>query len=169
MPNEITIEVILKQKEDYQNKFHPQTLSSDLSNYIYEECIGKPLQNKVKLEIYPMFNMSSFEKEDLKSQISKNYQTMMEEEKLHLKYRSFWKTIIFFLGILLLLVYYLLEKIHGFIISEVIMILAWVMIWEPVYQSLFEDHKQKIKIQRYQKLSNCEIEFIEKEDGNENH
>ena len=43
--NEIIINI--NDEKDYKNKYNSNNLSTDLSNYIYEECKGKPINNKV--------------------------------------------------------------------------------------------------------------------------
>ena len=43
--NEIIINI--DNEDDYINKYNSNNLSNDLSNYIYEECKGKPFNNKI--------------------------------------------------------------------------------------------------------------------------
>ena len=47
--NEIIINI--NDEKDYENKYNFNNLSTELSNYIYEECKGKPINNKISIII----------------------------------------------------------------------------------------------------------------------
>ena len=61
------------------------------------------------------------------------------------------------LGVLFLYLYYFIKI--NFVLSEMILIVGWVAIWEAVYAWLFVRDKDNIKIKRLKKLANCEIKF----------
>ena len=67
--------------------------------------------------------------------------------------------LIFLLGIIFLYMSYILKI--NFVLSETILIIGWVAIWEAAYAWLFESDKIKIRIKRLKKLSTCDIKFEE--------
>lgn len=157
--DETIIEITLKEKSDFQNKFNAKNLSNELSNYIYEECQGTAITNDVKLVIFSKFTFSEEEEKDFYEKVHKNFGMMVKEEELLLKYSNYMKGILFFLGVILVASSYLLKNIHDFIISEVVLIIAWLAIWEATNTFLFENNKKRLKIRRLKKLAECEIEF----------
>lgn len=159
MKKETVIEIIIQEKEDFQNKFNEKNLSNELSSYIYEECLGTPLTNDIKLEVFSKVELTDEDQKDFYEKVHKNYGMMVKEEELVLRYSNYTKGFLFFLGVLLIALAYLLESVKDLILSEVILIVAWFSIWEATSGFLFENSKKRIKIKRLKKLSNCEIKF----------
>jgi hypothetical protein len=60
-------------------------------------------------------------------------------------------------GIMILFVYVLIDIVP--ILSEIVLIIAWVLIWEAIYNLLFGEVKNKIQIKRLKKLTKCKIVF----------
>lgn len=159
MKKETIIEITLDEKSDYQNKFNEKNLSSELSNYIYEECQGTPITNDIKLIIFSNPSFSEEEQKDFYEKVHKNYGVMVKEEELMLENSNYMKWIFFFVGVILVALAYLLQSVQDFILSEVILIVAWLSIWEAASGFFFENNKKRVKIRRLKKLSSCEIEF----------
>ena len=153
--NEIVINI--DNEDDYINKYNSNNLSNDLSNYIYEECKGKPINNKVTIIIKTKYKIKDKEKEDIINKIHNNYKTDLNEQLLMIKYSNIKNFAIFLLGVLFLYLYYFIKI--NFVLSETILIVGWVAIWESVYAWLFERDKNNIRIKRLKKLANCEIKF----------
>lgn len=153
--NEIIVNI--NEEEDYKNKYNSNNLSTDLSNYIYEECKGKPINNKVTIIIKTKYKIKDKEKEDIINKIHNNYKTDLNEQLLMIKYSNIKNFAIFLLGILFLYLYYFVRI--NFVLSEMILIVGWVAIWEAVYAWLFVRDKDNIQIKRLKKLANCEIKF----------
>ena len=84
---------------------------------------------------------------------------MVKEEEMYLKESDYVKNILFFIGVMLVAISYLLERIHGVIISEVVLIIAWLAIWEAANIFLFRNNKRLFKIKRLKKIAECEIVF----------
>ena len=63
-------------------------------------------------------------------------------------------------GIIFLVFYFLSSNIP--IISEFILIIGWILIWEGIYNVIFQSIKNKIKIRKSQKLTHCKINFNKK-------
>lgn len=153
--NEIIINI--NDEKDYENKYNSNNLSSELSNYIYEECKGKSINNKVLIVIKSKYQMKDKEKEEIINKIHNNYKTDLNEQLLMIKYSNIKNFVISLLGILFLYLYYFIKI--NFVLSEMILIVGWVAIWEAVYAWLFVRGKDNIQIKRLKKLANCEIKF----------
>lgn len=96
-------------------------------------------------------------KEEIINKIHNNYKTDLNEQLLMIKYSNIKNFVISLLGILFLYLYYFIKI--NFVLSEMILIVGWVAIWEAVYAWLFVRDKDNIKIKRLKKLANCEIKF----------
>ncbi len=153
--NEIIINI--NDEKDYENKYNSNNLSTELSNYIYEECKGKPINNKITIIVKANYKMKDKEKEEIINKIHNNYKTDLNELLLMIKYSNIKNIAISLLGVLFLYLYYFIKI--NFVLSEMILIVGWVAIWEAVYAWLFVRDKDNIKIKRLKKLANCEIKF----------
>ena len=153
--NEIIINI--NDEKDYKNKYNSNNLSTDLSNYIYEECKGKPINNKVLIIIKSNYKINQEEKIDIINKIHNNYKIDLNEQLLMIKYSNIKNVAIFLLGVLFLYLYYFIKI--NFVLSEMTLIVGWVAIWEAVYVWMFVRDKNNIKIKRLKKLANCEIKF----------
>ena len=160
MNNETIIEISFDEKDDYINQFNENKLSNYLSNYILDECKGKSLANRITLNVKVNFKMSSKEKEEFKKMIHENYKSDLSEYMLILKYSNFKKMIVFFAGIILIYLHYFKDISNNKVISEVILVIGWVAIWEAAYTWLFENSKNRVKIKRLKQLTKCKINFI---------
>lgn len=159
MKKELNIKITLDSEDDYRNPFNKGKLSTELSNYIYEECKGEPLNTDILIAIVPSFEMTKKEKEELIDMIRKNYGIDVKEDLLFLERSFIWKTILFLLGVFIVAISYFIKTVDDYVISEVILIIGWVAIWESVYSWIFEDGKKKVEIKRLKRLANCKIEF----------
>ena len=133
MNNETIIEISFDEKDDYINQFNENKLSNYLSNYILDECKGKSLANRITLNVKVNFKMSSKEKEEFKKMIHENYKSDLSEYMLILKYSNLKKMIVFFAGIILIYLHYFKDISNNKVISEVILVIGWVAIWEAAY------------------------------------
>ena len=158
MNNETIIEISFDEKDDYINQFNENKLSNYLS--ILDECKGKSLANRITLNVKVNFKMSSKEKEEFKKMIHENYKSDLSEYMLILKYSNLKKMIVFFAGIILIYLHYFKDISNNKIISEVILVIGWVAIWEAAYTWLFENSKNRVKIKRLKQLTKCKINFI---------
>ena len=54
------------------------------------------------------------------------------------------------------------NQLRAQILSELFLIIGWVSFGEVIYKILFDNVKDKIKTERYKRLSRCQIEFTTK-------
>ena len=160
MNKETIIAISFDEKDDYINQFNNNKLSNSLSNYILEECRGKSLANRITLNVKTNFKISVQEKEEFIKMVHENYKTDLEEYTLVLKHSNLKKILIFFIGIVLIYLAYFNDIVSNKVISEVILVIGWVAIWEAAYTWLFESNENRIKIKRLRQLAKCRINFI---------
>ena len=160
MNKETIIAISFDEKDDYINQFNNNKLSNSLTNYILEECRGKSLANRITLNVKTNFKISVQEKEEFIKMVHENYKTDLEEYVLILKHSNLKKILIFFIGVILIYLSYFKEISNNEVISEVILIIGWVAIWEAAYTWFFESDKNRIKAKRLKQLAKCQINFI---------
>jgi len=153
----IEIDIMINNKDDIIDKFNKNKLSSELSQYIYRQCFGTPLKKHVTLNIICKDNLSIEDQNNIIDVIRSNYGNLISENLIYLKHDRSKTLILFIIGILLLTTSKLIKE---FIISEILLIIGWLSIWEATYNFIFDDNKKRVKIKRYKKLTKCKINFI---------
>ena len=155
------IKITLKKKEDYISKFNENIISAELSSYILEECRGYKLNDDIIIEIYSEYKMAAAEKEKLVDMIRSHFGIEVSESLSYQKRSIIIDFILFILGIIGFFIYFISKDSP--IISEFIMILCWVVIWEAAYDLIFTKLRNKIDIERKRRLATCKINFKEKD------
>lgn len=152
------IKIHLNEKSDYQNKFNEEILSYDLSNYILEEVRSINTKEKIKFAIFTNFDMQDTEKDTFISMIRNKFgDDISEIINSHYKQRIA-NLLIFLIGLIFLTIYSLFEIT---VISEVILILAWVFIWEAICNFLYKEIESNFKIKKRKQIINAKV-FFEK-------
>ncbi len=154
------IEITLNGKEDYLNKYNEKRISKELNDYILEECRGIDIKNDVAIHINTNFEMNEEEKNNLVDMIRENYGLDISDIEELLKKLYIIDAIMIVLGILLLVVWFISLSMP--ILSEFILIVGWLLIWEGINNIMYQSVKNAIKIKRRKKLTNCKIVFNNK-------
>lgn len=153
------IEVVLNSKEDYINQFHNKKISKELSDYILNE--SKAFKPNEKLEIHVFSNnMSIEEKHEFIDMVRENYGIDIRELCILSEKKNISNLLCLLFGIIALFLNLLVDIIP--IVSEFVLIFGWVLIWEGIYNMLFDGLKTRIMIKRLKNLTSCKIKFIEK-------
>lgn len=150
----------INDKEDLCEKYNKEVLASSISKYIESECISLRAKDKVAITICSAKKLSEEDQKYLVRIIKNNYLELLKEKKIIKEHQNISGFILSFLGIFFIAISNLLE--NSDIISELTLIIGWVILWEVVYRIVFDDIKDRIKIQRYKKLAKCQINFIDK-------
>lgn len=130
------IEIDLINKEDFFEKYNHNEVSRDLINYIVKQTIinrkFKNLQIIInnKCEINNVVNL-------LRIGIQNEYNFSNKQ----LKYNNIVQLIFVILGVFSLFLATLLKD--SIILNEIVIIGAWVLIWESIDLELFSDTKQR--------------------------
>ena len=154
------INIVLDKKNDFYSHFNDTRISRELSNYIIEECYGEPINNKIVINIYHSFPLKNVEKEKMQEMLKQNYRVKIQDEQYYLTLDHSKEILLFGLGIILLILYYTFLK-NITVISEIILIIGWLAIWEGTYNFLFVGYNKKNKITRLKRLMKAEIKFWE--------
>lgn len=153
------IEVFIKEKKDYINKFHDKKICPELSDYILNEC--KAFNPRKKVEIHVISNiMNVKDQEEFVDMIRENYGLDIREAQILSGKKNVLNLLCILIGIAFLFLSILSKGI--FVVSEVLLIFGWVPIWEAMYNMLFGGLKSRILIKRLKKLTDCRIIFKEK-------
>ena len=106
--NENVIEITLNSKEDYINRYNERKLSKDLSDYILEEVKGIEKNKKITLNIESKFEMNEEEQKEFVDMVRENFGMDVSEIMNISKKEYIMNTIITFIGILFILIYFLI-------------------------------------------------------------
>ena len=118
------------------------------------------MANRITLNVKVNFKISSKEKEEFVKMVHENYKSDLEEYMLILRHSNLKKVIIFFVGVILIYLSYFKDIGNTKVISEVILVIGWVAIWEAAYTWLFENSQNRVTIKRLKQLAKCKINFI---------
>lgn len=156
-----SIEIDIGEKEDYINTYNKNKLSDSLCDYILEEIKNANTKNKITLVINSNFKMDYNEKQKFISMLRRSFGTNVSEIIKISKKKSILNWVTFILGIIFLLFYFLINK--EIVLTEIILIIGWVLIWETTYNMLFGGVETRLKILRRKQIINSKITFNHKE------
>ena len=159
------INIHLSSKEDYKNKYNENILSYELSNYILEETKGINTKDKIEFILSSNFEINDKEKNDLVDMIRNCFGTDVSEIISFSKKQFVANLLIFFIGMIFLILYYIIEPKF---ISELSLILGWVFIGESICNFLYHGIENKNKIKRKKQIINAKILFKEEKSNNLN-
>lgn len=154
------IEIYLNDKEDYANNFNKNRISPELFKYILNELKTINIKSKINIDIITNnFKLSDIEKEELATIIKSTYEDD-SNDLIYLDNNLIFKELIFlFIGIIIIILYFLFKD--SSVISEIILIIGWLMIWESVGRLVFSRNETKYKIKRRKQIIKSKINFID--------
>lgn len=154
------IEIHLNDKEDYTNNFNKNRISPELFDYILNELKTINIKEKLDINIYTKnFILSDEEKEQLAMMIKSTYEDDAND-LIYLDNNLIFKELIFLLiGVLIIIIYFIFKDSP--VISEIILIIGWLMIWESVSRLVFSRTETKYKIKRRKQITKSKINFID--------
>ena len=151
------IRVNLNKREDYINKFSSDRISRELNKYLLDEIKTIGLKEKIKIEITSKFEMTDEEKQKLIEMIKYNYKDDITDISIISKRILVLDAIIFVLGVFCLGLYSLSESVK--VMSEIILIIGWLLIWEATYNTIFSKMQDRHKVIRRNQLVKSQIIF----------
>lgn len=159
-----TIKLNLKKKEDFYCKYSNYILNPELRSYLFDECYGDDYKNKIVINIYTKLKLSNSEKNKMIDTIRRTFGLKVQDELYYYEKSKFKKTILFLIGIVLIVIYYF-SFVN--IIKEIILILGWLSIWESVYSFLIDSKRDYIYIYRLKQYAKARIYFVDSSDEEE--
>lgn len=151
------IKINLNEKNDYVSKFNNNILSSELNQYILEECKGYSLGSEIVMEISCNYEMNSNEKGKIIDMIRSSFGTEISEMLVNRKRNIIIDIFVFIAGIFAIIANIIFSDFP--IISEFTLVVSWVLIWEGVHDLIFHGFKNKVDIERKRQLTKCKIIF----------
>lgn len=151
------INIELNKKEDYINKFNNKRISADLDNYILNETKTVKLTDKITIEIDSKSKLTEEEQKNLVSMIKLSYKDDLDELLIYEKKIISKAIILMLIGVIILLAYYLSNNL--FFVSEFILIIGWLMIWEAADGLIFSRTDNRMKQTRRKQLIHSNIYF----------
>lgn len=151
----MNINIELINLESALNEFNKDILSDNLDNYLIYSLNNEKLINKnIQLNIKGINNKE--EQIHLTKVIYNHYQ---KKNNFFNKIDNVDNIVRFILGIIGAIII-LISHEFDFLLSELFLIAGWVIIWEIVYDILFNEIKRKRKKKIYALLANSKINFI---------
>lgn len=151
------IEIYVNSKEDFCDQFNPNHLSREIVSYLENELRLIQIKEMFEIEIHSKENLSTLEQEKVVELIREHYGLLVQKEMLLQNPRTMKKYLLLLIGVLLITFssYFLKD-----VLKELVLIAGWVAVWEVVYDVLFTDNINRLKINRNKKISSCKIEFF---------
>lgn len=138
------------------NSFNEYTINEDLHNYIMHQCLGLSVREKLILQF--IGNFTEEEQKKIKKAINNYYQIYLEHYKNIDRYDDWIRLFLFIIGFIFIFV----SQKFDFVISEFLLVIGWLAIWELGYDILFDKKLRKRDYLRYKQIISSEINFIEK-------
>lgn len=150
----MNIKIELKNIEQALNEFNNNMLSSSLDEYIMSNFTHL---NLIKKDI--TLNISGLktkeEQEKIQTIIHEHYSRKFKIFELTDDLDDYFKIIFGIIGSLAIII----SHKFSFFLSELFLIAGWVIIWEIIYDLLFNEIKRKRKNKIYRTLASCKIIF----------
>lgn len=159
MKNQITINI--KDKDDYTSPYNQEKLHPELLSYILEEHKGIPLHQDIEIVVKSPKIFNQEEKEKFVTILRSDLGQDIKESYLIMKFILIRSILLLFFGILFIVFSFYLSKFSTSVISEVLLIIGWVGVWESTYILLFDNTHTRIKIKHYKKLVSAKVLFDE--------
>lgn len=144
------IEIDLIDKYDLVEKYNEKNVSNELIKYIINEAMYIPKKDKIVIEINKKFPTVKNCKTLIVDGLKREYN---ESLRLH-KLIDIKQWIFFIWGIIAL---FLSTLFNNEIIEEILIIGAWVPLWEVIDLEVFADHDERKKRRVLKKLLKSEI------------
>lgn len=150
----MNIKIELNNINDALNTFNKDIISQDLDEYIVSSCEHKFFRKKsISLEFIGI--KDSKDKDLLENIIHSHYKNKYSFYTKVDKFDDYYRIVLLILGIVAIL---LSENFVSFL-SELFLIAGWVVIWEIVYDVIFNEIKRRRKENIYKKLAKSQIIF----------
>ena len=154
------IEIYLNDKKDHINNFNKNRISTELFDYILEEIKTINIKEKVNINIYTNnFILTDEEKEGLAMMIKKTYEDDANDLIYIDNVLTFKELIMLLIGVVIIIIYVIFHDSP--VISEIILIIGWLIIGEALERLFFSKTEAKHKIKRRNQIIKSKINFID--------
>ena len=143
------ISISINGKEDLSEKYNNNVLSNEINSYILKESL--PVRNSERIIVDILSYKELKEEDKIERLIKNNYKSLCKEKNIIKEYQYKQSILLTIIGILFIVISNILKEES--IISELFLIVGWVSLWEVIYKILFDNVKDKIEIERYNKIN----------------
>ena len=150
----MNIKIELDSVNDALSTFNKDMINQELDEFIVNSCEYKFFRSKgISIEIYGID--SEIEQNKIKDILHNHYKNKVNFFNKIDKFDDYYRITLLVLGIIAIL---LSETFVSFL-SELFLIAGWVVIWEIIYDVIFNEIKRRRKENIYKKLSISKINF----------
>lgn len=153
------INITIKNIDDIYSQFNSKKLSDELGSYIYNQSLSINLKKQLVIKFCTDSAYSDEENNFIKRIVKQYFEGIINETKNYYKYNRIKKIFLFMLGIVLIFLSHFVNIKNEFIISEVLLIIGWVAIWEVFDNILLVESKKRFKIKKCKQLISSKILF----------
>ena len=155
------IDVNIDSIDDCRHKFKPSDISDDLAEYLLKQCRATLYSDSFEIAFYSLKEFTKEEKKELTDMIREHFGLELREAYIIKEKNNIVNLLCFLFGIIFLFID-VLVKLNP-IVSEIVLILGWVLIWEASYNLFFGEIRNNVKISRIKKLIDCKVKYYEKQ------
>lgn len=154
------IRVTIDTMEDITSRFNDELLDEEFTQYLLKHTFirEKKITNKIVIES----NLDFTKEKEIESIIKEHFNRKIKMFKIKDLINDKLELFMLLLGIILLIAYYLTNQLNIIIISEILLISGWVLIWEWFYKKVFDETSEKIELKKCNILLKTEIIFKKK-------
>ncbi len=155
------ISVGLKLKEDFYEKYCDKSyklLNSEMLEYIKKSSMTIPATDSLAIDIYTENDISSEDKKQMKDAIKRQYAEELIATKSKLNFNLITALIwaVIGIGVLALGIYFENLKLSS-ILSNTVMIVAWVFLWEAVDKYFLQRPKIRFEYRLALRFMNSKV------------
>lgn len=155
------IDVNIDSIDDCRHRFKPSDISDDLADYLLKQCEATLYGDSFEIAFYSLKEFTREEKKELTDMIREHFGLELREAYIIKEKNNIVNLLCFLFGIVFLFID-ILVKLNP-IVSEIVLILGWVLIWETSYNLFFGEIRNNVKISRIKKLIDCKVKYYEKQ------
>lgn len=165
--NEAVVSIKSKDESEIISKFSTEkdlTITPELSSYLKESADDIPVKNPIKIEINTPKDLEIEKQKKVKLALRNHFTKKVSDINEKLDENEVECYILVLLSIVFLLAY-VLVKIHMpiEILSEILLIVAWVFVWRMTESIVFVRKEMRREAVKYYRLLTAKIEFKTKE------
>lgn len=155
----IVLEIDLESRYDFFSKYNDRSLAPELKEYIINELVGNDPDSKLVLEINSKYDVSEDDKEAYELAIRKEFRETMFEIKYEAKLDYTRNLILFFIGVLLILISNFIDvSILGFF-KEILLVFGWFALTQIAYIVFYSFMVRRRNVRRLKQVLMSKIVF----------
>lgn len=137
-----------------------RTLNKEIIEYIDEKSYPIPVDIPIKINIYGSFEDAV--KEEIINKLQEHYDLMLNDKKFDLKINAVRSSVLFIIGVILLIFYLLLANFTvNKLWYEILSIVSTFIIWEAADFFILERYALRVSYYEIAQMAICEKSFVE--------